>query len=174
MRYAEQPERVVVETGSYSVVASLRERLILVVAAAVRELRRCDVKYALTCAFRYLVHKTDEILVGIPESHTSAYSALEITGAAAHVEGDHTLVLVPYIHHAVQLFNSCRGLELAKKPVPVGSEIEESPVHFLYAGIAGDYFPGDALVEQPFRGKLLFLRILGVTQNEDYVSRSSG
>ena len=109
----EQPERVVVETGSYSVVASLRERLILVVAAAVRELRRRDVKYALTCAFRYLVHKADKVLVGVPESHTSADSALEITGAAAHVEGDHTLVLVPNIHHAVQLFYSCRGLELA-------------------------------------------------------------
>ena len=144
------------------------------VAAAVRELGRRDVEYSLACALRNLVHEAHEVLVGIPEPHTPAYSALEIAGAAAHVEGDHTLVLVPYVHHTVQFLYSCGGLEFTQKGIPIGSEFAESPVHFRHVGISGYDISGDALVEQSVRGEFLRLGILGVTEDEYYVRTCSG
>ena len=76
----DQPHRIVVETASDIVVSTLCQRLVLVVAASVRELCRCYVYDTLTRSFRYLVHKSHEVLVGIAEAHSAADAALEERG----------------------------------------------------------------------------------------------
>ena len=53
----DQPQRVVVEAGADVVVAALGERLVLVVGAAVGELRRGDVEDALARPLRDHVHE---------------------------------------------------------------------------------------------------------------------
>ena len=98
----DQPQRVIVEVATDGVVAAFGERLVLVVGGAIFKLSRGDVDNTLTGALGRLVHKADEILVGIAETHTAANAGFKEGGGAAHVKGDHTLVLVPDIHHAIQ------------------------------------------------------------------------
>ena len=64
----DEPARVVVETATDIVVAAFGERLILVVAAAVRELGAGDIDDALAGTGRYLMNETYEVLVGIAEA----------------------------------------------------------------------------------------------------------
>ena len=68
------------ESAADVVVATLGEGLVLVIAAAVWELRRGDVYYALAGALRHLVNKAHKVLVGVAESHPTANAALEETG----------------------------------------------------------------------------------------------
>ena len=97
----DEPAWVVVETATDIVVAALGERLILVVAATVRELGAGDIDDALAGTGRYLMNETYEVLVGIAEAHASTDAALEETCRTRHTEGDHALILVPDVHHAV-------------------------------------------------------------------------
>ena len=96
-----EPHRIVIETAADVVVAALGQRLVLVVAAAVRELGGGYVYDTLASAFRNLMHKAHKVLIGVPEAHSAADSALEERGRTGHVEGDHALVLVPDVDHPV-------------------------------------------------------------------------
>ena len=71
------------------------------VAATVRELGAGDVDDALAGTGRYLMNEAYEVLVGIAEAHASTDAALEETCRTRHTEGDHALILVPDVHHAV-------------------------------------------------------------------------
>ena len=97
----DEPAWVVVETATYVVVAALGERLVLVIATAVRELGAGDVDDALAGTGRNLMNEAYEVLVGIAEAHASTDAALEETCRTRHAEGNHTLILVPDVHHAV-------------------------------------------------------------------------
>ena len=97
----DEPAWVVVETAADIVVAALGEWLVLVIAAAVRELGAGDIDDALAGTGRYLMNETYEVLVGIAEAHASTDAALEETSRTRHAEGDHALILVPDVHHAV-------------------------------------------------------------------------
>ena len=59
----EEPERIVIKTAADVVVAALGEGLVLMVAAAVRELSCGNVQDALTGPFRNLVHEANKVLV---------------------------------------------------------------------------------------------------------------
>ena len=98
-----KPHRIIVETASDVVVSTLCKRLVLMIAAAVRELGRSYVYDTLTRPFRYLVYKSHKVLVGVAEAHSAADSALEERSGTGHVESHHALVLVPYVHHPVEL-----------------------------------------------------------------------
>ena len=97
----DEPAWVVVETATYVVVATLGEWLVLVIAAAVWELGAGDIDDALAGTGRYLMNETYEVLVGIAEAHASTDAALEETCRTRHAEGNHALILVPDVHHAV-------------------------------------------------------------------------
>ena len=47
------------------------------VTATVWELRRGDIDDALAGTTRHLMYKTHKVLIGIAETHTTAYAALE-------------------------------------------------------------------------------------------------
>jgi hypothetical protein len=64
---------------------------------------RRNVEDALPGAFRYEVYKTEQVLTGIPEAHAPAGAAFKVARAPAQVEGYHTLILIPDVHHAVMI-----------------------------------------------------------------------
>ena len=49
------------------------------------------------------MNEAEQILIGVAEAHASADSALEVGSGAGHIEGNHALVLVPDVYHAVYL-----------------------------------------------------------------------
>ena len=46
-----------------------------------------------------MMDKAQQILTAVAEAHAAADAALKVAGRAAHIEGDHALVLVPDVHH---------------------------------------------------------------------------
>ena len=52
--------------------------------------------------------KTEQILAGVTEPHSTADTGFVIRSASGHIEGNHALVLVPDIYHAIH-FPGVRG-----------------------------------------------------------------
>src|SRR5699024_5523559 len=113
---------VVVKAAADIVVAPLGQRLILVIGRAVGKLDRGDVDDPLSGPLRYNVYKAVEVLAGIPEAHAPTGAGFVIGSGAAHVKGHHTLVLMPDVDHAVELFVVGLELEFAQQLIPVARE----------------------------------------------------
>ena len=130
-RAEQKPKRVIIESRADSVIAALGERLILMVAAPVRKLCRRNVKNPCPRPLRNLMHKAYQVLVRITETHSASYSALEEACAAAHIECNHALVLVPDIQHPVQLRHGRTYRKFAEHTVPILPKLIKSPVSLL-------------------------------------------
>ena len=123
------------------------------------------------------MHEAHKILVRIPEAHSAADSALEERSRTRHVEGDHTLVLVPYVHHPVHLLVRSRNAETSEQVVPVGAEFGECLVSFLYSIETGNEFLCPGPVEKAAFDEFLLLRIFHITKDENQaraLARSEG
>ena len=99
-----QPERIVIKSAADVRISLFGKRLILVVCASVLKLCAGNIQDALPRTGGDQVDKAQQILAGIPESHSPAQPALKIAGTAAHIKGDHALILIPHIHKPVQFF----------------------------------------------------------------------
>src|SRR5690625_5658084 len=99
----DQPQRVVIRVTDNSVVTALGKRLVLVVSRTIFKLSGRDIQNTLFGPVGDLVHKADQVLVGIPKAHAPADTGFKERGTAAHIESHHALVLVPDVHHPVQL-----------------------------------------------------------------------
>ena len=182
----DEPHRVIVEPAADIVVAAFGEGLVLVVTTAIRELGGCDIDDTLPCAGRYLVHESHEVLVRVTEAHAAADTRLEERCRTAHAEGDHTLVLVPDIHHAVHALVAALYVVLAEQLIPQCIEFREGFVHRLYRcktfeHLVRAYLINDMMIEltearklAKIGGKLLILRIFCVAEDEDEVTRLTG
>ena len=100
------------------------------VASSVRELGRSDVDDTLTGTLRNLMDEAYKVLVGVTEAHSAADSALEERSRTGHVECHHTLVLVPYVDHPVELLLRALDRIYVKQAVPVCIEFREGGIHF--------------------------------------------
>ena len=180
-RAEDEPHRVVVESAADVIVAAFRQRLVLVVAAAVGELRGGNVDDALAGTSGYLVHEAHEVLVGVAEAHAAADAALKEGSRAGHVERDHALVLVPDVDHAVQLLVAALQHVVVQQAVPVSLQFGKGGIHLLRRVQGGDGGLGARLVHQGTAGRalqdvgvgrleLLVLRVLHVAQQEDEVA----
>ncbi len=114
----DEPQRVVVEPRPDGVVAGLRERLVLVVGAAARELGRGDVEDPLARPLRNHRHEAEQVLVRVAEAHAAADARLERRRRARQVERDHALVGVPHVDHAVDVLGRGRDLQRAEQVAP--------------------------------------------------------
>ena len=76
---------------------------------------------------RNLVNKTNQILVGIPESHPPSDSRFKEGGTPAEIESHHALVLVPDIYGPVELLLRMFELVNRKQPVPELSSAHQRP-----------------------------------------------
>ena len=165
-----EPARVIVETATDIVVATLGEWLILVIAAAVWELGAGDVDDALAGTGRYLMNETYEVLVGITEAHASADAALEEACGTRHAEGYHALILVPDVHHAVELVVAALHGEDVQQVIPVLVEFSKGCIH-LFGGIElVDELMCLLLVDHLLGRELLVLFVFYVSQKEDEVA----
>ena len=163
----DQPQRVVVEAGADVEVAALGQRLILVVCTAVRELRRRDVQQAFACARGNQMHKAQQILRGIAEAHAAADAGLVVARRARHVEGDHALILVPDVDHAVKARLAALHLAGGQQRVPVFAQLRQRAVELRLAGKLIKQRVGGSLVNHAGRDELLVLGIFAVAQHED-------
>jgi len=170
----DKPAGVIVETAADIVVTTLGQGLVLVVATTIRELCRSDVDDALTSTWRYLMNKAHEVLIGITEAHATTYTTLEETCTAREVKGDHALVLVPDVHHAVELVVACLHLIDVQQCIPVLAEGCKSLIHLLGGVELGDEGMRLLLVDHLRCLKLLILFILDITQQEDEVLALTG
>jgi len=117
-----QPQGVVVEAAADVVVAPLGQGLILMIGGAVGELDGGNVQNPLPGTLGDNVHEAVQVLTGIPEAHAPAGAGLIVAGGAAQIEGDHALILVPDIHHPVQLFLPGAKLIAAQQAVPIAAQ----------------------------------------------------
>ena len=96
-----QPQRVVVEIAPYLVVPLLVSGWYWWYAppssnwVAARSV-------SLSCPVGYLVDES-RMSGWVPETYASSDAGFKVRRAPGHVEGDHALVLVPHVHHAVQI-----------------------------------------------------------------------
>src|SRR3712207_2275411 len=110
------------------------------------------------------MHKAHEVLITIAESHATTYATLKETGRTAHAEGDHTLVLIPYIDHPIELFVRALYRINTQQTVPIGTQLVESGVYFLgriklsYQGM------GLVFIDNLTIDKLIFLLVFHITQ----------
>ena len=169
-----QPQRVIVEAGADVHVALFRQRLVLVVGAAVGELGGGNVQNALPRAGGDQMHKAEQILTGIAEAHAAAGAALIIAGRAAHVEGDHALVLVPGIDHAVELFIAALDRVGGQQVVPVVVQPGKRRIDLRIRGIAGRHRLGAGLIDDAGRGPLLVLWVFYIAQNKNQAAAFAG
>ena len=117
-----QPHGVVVEATADVVVASLGERLILVVATAVGKLRGGYIDDALAGTLGNLMNEAHEVLVGVAEAHAAADAALEERRRTREAEGNHALVLIPDVDHAVEALVAAAHGEAVEQIVPVAAK----------------------------------------------------
>ena len=167
VRAGDQPQRVVVEAAADREIPFLGQGLILMIGAAVRELRRRNVQDAFACPLRNHMDKAQQILAGIPEAHASAHAAFKVTGAAAHVEGHHALVLVPDVHHAVKLLVSAADLISAQQIRPESLQRLHRPVKRLIVRKPRNHGLRGFLVDHTETLPFFFDRVLDISQTED-------
>ena len=118
-----EPQRVVGEVAADVSVALFGEGLVLVIAAAVRELGGSDVDDTLSCPVGDLVNEAEHVLVGVAEAHAASDAALEVGSGAGEVERNHALVLVPDVDHAVYLVVRRVNVEDTEELVPCLSQL---------------------------------------------------
>ena len=169
-----QPQRVIVEAGADIHVALFRQRLVLVVGAAIGELGGGNVQNTLPRTGGDQMHKAEQILTGIAEAHAAAGAALIIAGRTAHVEGDHTLVLVPDIDHAVELFIAALDRVGGQQGIPVVVQFGKRRIDLRIRGIAGCHRLGAGLIDDAGRGPLLILRVFDIAQNKNQAAAFAG
>ena len=163
---ADQPERIIIESAAYTHIAPLGQRLILVIGAAIRELRRGHIQNPLPCPVRNQMDEAQEILGTVPEAHAASDAALKIGSRTAHVERDHALILVPDVDLAVEPLIARVNLKGAQQLLPVSAEGLKTGIKLRLCGIFGQRFVGIRLVDDP-RGHELFIhRALAVGQHE--------
>ena len=106
------------------------------VATTVGELCRGDVDDTLTGTLGDEMDETDEILVGVAEAHATADATLEERSRTTHAERHHALVLVPDVHHTVELVVARLCTEDTQKVCPITIEFSKSLIYLLY-GVVG-------------------------------------
>ena len=162
-----QPERIIVETATDVSIALLGQRLVLMIAGAIRKLCVRDVEDAFACAGRNQMDEPEQVLTAVTEAHATAHAALEVGGGAGHVEGHHALILIPDIHDAVQLLVAAVYRIAAEETIPVGLQLCERSVHLRVRLILREKLLRRLLIDDARRFPLLVDRILTVAEHED-------
>ena len=162
-----EPQRIIVEPAADVGISLFRQRLVLVVSASVRELGGGNVQDPFSCPFRDQMKEAQKILARIPESHASADTGFIVGGRTGHVEGYHTLILVPDVHHTVYFLIGRRYLEAGQQLFPVLAKFLKGLVHSLFIGIFFQQFSGFGLIYHIGSLPFLFLGIFCIAKNKN-------
>ena len=110
-------------------------------------------------------------MVRIAEAHATAYTALEERCRTREVERHHALILVPDVHHPVELVITSLHLIYIKEGIPILAERSKCLVDLLGGIEFGNQGVGLLLVDHLRCLKLLVLLILNVAEEEYEVFR---
>ena len=116
---------------------------------------------------RNQMDEAKQILTRVTEPHSTAQSAFIVAGAAAHVEGDHALVLVPDVDEPVQLLIGSMDCKGGQQMVPVCMQISKCGIDL---GIGFVFFQQRLcrrLVDDVRRFPFLIDGIFAITKDED-------
>ena len=144
------------------------------VGAAVLKLGGGDIQNALPGAGGDDVHKAQQILTAVPEAHAASGTAFKVAGRAAHVKGDHALVLVPDVDHAVQLFLAGVQMVGGQQLLPVGAQGGAGGIDLCIRSVALHHGMGAGLVDDARCNELFLLRVLNVAQTEQDAAALAG
>ena len=162
-----EPQRIVVEAAADVGVALLGERLVLVPCGTVLQLGGGDVDDALACAVRNQMHESQQILVGIAEAHAAAHAGFVVGGGTGHVEGDHALVLMPDVHHAVEFLVSGLHAVGGQQVGPVVVEFGQRRLDLLDGGEAAEQLMRGLFVDDAHLGRIVRILPLAVFADLD-------
>ena len=163
----DQPERVIVEAASDIHVSFFRQWLVLMVCASVFKLGSGNIEQTLSCAIRDQMNEAEQILAGVTEAHAAAGAGLKVGCGTGHVEGNHTLILVPDVDHASQFF-ICTGERIfCQQAFPVGSKLCKCCVNLLVGLIVGEHLFCRFFVDHARSFPFVIRCILTVAENED-------
>lgn len=126
-----------------------------------------EIAFRTACAVGNHVNKPQQILTAVAKAHAAAGPAFVIGGGTAHVESHHTLVLIPDIHHSVQLFIRGDDGVNGKQFLPVLFQMIQSVFHGDPAAIFCDERVCLPLVDNA--GSLPFFRfgVFDITEQKD-------
>ena len=82
------------------------------------------------------MNKAQKILAGISEAHASADTGLVVGSRTGHIEGNHALILIPDIYHAVNLFIGRGHVIDREKLIPVGTKLFKSTIDLFLTVIS--------------------------------------
>ena len=164
-----QPQRVVVEAAADGVVAAPGQRLVLMIGAAVGQLRPGQIEEALARSIRSELRETQQVLIRVPEPYASPDARLEEGGRTRQVEGGHHLVRVPHVDHAVRVRIGRGGLEAVQPRGPVVAQLLEGHRHLIRPSKPLDRGRDAALVQHLKRliGELLIIRVLVIAEQHN-------
>ena len=169
-----EPQRVIVEAGADIPVAFFGQGLVLVVGAAVLKLGGGDIQNALPGTGGDDMHKAQQILTAVPEAHAASGTAFVVAGGAAHVKGDHALVLMPDVDHAVQLFLTGFQMVGGQQLFPVGAQGGAGCIDLCIGGVALHHGMGAGLVDDARGNELFLLWVLDITQTKQDAAALAG
>ena len=144
------------------------------IGTAVCKLRGGNVQNTLPRPFRNDVYKSEQVLTRIAEAHPAAHAAFKIAGRAAHVERDHALVLVPDIHHPVDLLVAGLGVVVGEQCVPVPVQRVHCRVKLCRGTVFSDHRVCARLVDHAGRGEFLILRVFHIAETKEKLPRLAG
>ena len=116
---------------------------------------------------RYQMDKAQDILTGVAESHAPSGSGFVVGGRAGEVEGDHTLILVPDIDHAVYMRIAAFYLITGKEIVPVKFQGFKRVLCPGAVGIFRQNAPGAVFSDNAGSLPFVILWVFAVTQDKD-------
>ena len=169
-----QPQGVVIKARANVVVAPLGQGLVLVIGRAVRPLDGGNVDDSLPGTVGCHVDEAQQILAAVPEAHAPPGAGFKIAGGAAHVIGDHALVLMPDVHRPVQLFVLAGQGVGAQQTAPVGAQRLHGLFHRFIGGKFLHHPMGGILADNAGGDEFLLPGIFAVTQHKHQMPGLAG
>ena len=165
-RSCDEPQRIVVEAGTNVCVPAAGQRLVLMISGSVLKLRGSNVNDPLPCLFRNQMNKAKQILTGITEAHAAADAGFVVAGRPGHVERDHALILVPDVHHTVDLFIAGLDMVPFQQVLPVCLQLRKCFIR-AFRGLVFCQKPARRCLVDDIRGlPFLVLWIFCISENE--------
>ena len=112
------------------------------------------------------MYKSQKILTGITESHTTACSRLIIGCRSGHIERNHTLVLIPDICHTVDVFIFTGYCKTCQQILPVIIQFCKSRHSLIHCIKAFDQGFCRCLIDDSRCFPFIICRVLTISQHK--------
>ena len=140
------------------------------ISTSIFKLGSGNIQNTFSRTFRNQMYEAKQILTGITESHTTSGSGFVVGCRPGHIEGDHTLILVPDICHAVYMRIMALYRVAGKKLIPVSMQVIKGFCYLFFGRKTFDQGMSRSLVNDIRSFPFLILWIFAVAQQENQFS----